>query len=235
MPAVIPFFNGSKTTCIYALKPCCPNVEDLVDLLVCLSCWFENCGCLQSFILKSTHGNMVIWGGVWTTGCDIEKALDLVPSKVKSCLSSVEAFHKMLSPLAKILMAGWYDIYCGETRCGLPAAKISRGDVVTIRLIMTEPEKQGSLSYAFLAILKSFFLKTKGLSSFTCFKSHDGDKVVGLGVWDDSEPAYAWIFNSDHHSKIRAYLQGLILDTKYDIMEVVYATGDDPPLLLQTR
>jgi len=235
MPTVIPFFTGNKTTCFYTLKPCCPNVDDLVDLLVCISSWFENSGCLQSFILKSMHGNMVIWGAVWTTGSDLEKVLNLVPSIVKSRLPPVEAFGKMISPLANILMANWYDTYCGETKCGLPAAKISRGDVVTIRLIMTEPEKQASLSYAFLALLKSFFLKTKGLSSYTCFKSQDGDKVVGLGVWDDAGPAYAWVFNSDYHSKIKAYLEALIVDTKYDIMEVVYATGDETPLLLQIR
>lgn len=233
MPAVIPFLNSSTAACFYALKPSCPNVEDLVDLLVCLSSWFEDAGCLNSFILKSMHGNLVIWVGVWTTGCDIEKALNLIPSSVRGCLLSVEAVRQTISQLANILMVSWYDIYCGETKLGLPAAKISRGDIVTMRLFMTEPQKQASLSYAFLALQKAFFPKTKGLNSFTCFKSQDGDKVVGLGVWDDSEPAYAWVFNCGHHSKICAYLQGLFLDSKYDIMEVIYATGDDPPLLQQ--
>jgi hypothetical protein len=50
-----------------------------------------------------------------------------------------------------------------------------------------------------------------------------------------SKLVYACFFNSSPHSKINTYLQGLVLNTKYDIVEVMYATRDAPPLLLQIR
>ena len=51
----------------------------------------------------------------------------------------------MIYELENIMMAGWYDIYCGEMRCGLRATKISRGEIVTMRLVMTDVGKGAEL------------------------------------------------------------------------------------------
>eukprot|EP01018_Ginkgo_biloba_P003102 Gb_13341 [translate_table: standard] len=218
MATVIPF-DGSSAICFCVFKPSGACADDLVDSLACLSNFFENSDdSLQSFILRSIHGNLVVWCGSWTNGCDTDKALSTLPS--------AEEFRKMISPMAHIMHANWFESFCGQTKNGSAGAKIKRGDIVTMRAVVTESEKQESLCYACLALLKSFFGKIKGISSHTSFRSLDGEKVVALTEWEKLEEAYAWILDSHSYSEksMEPYVKDFIIDTQYDLMEVVYAT-----------
>ncbi|GLJ40974.1 hypothetical protein SUGI_0848190 [Cryptomeria japonica] len=219
MPTVIQF-HGNSRICIISFKPHSPPADDLVATLVSYTNWFENSGYLNSsFILRSIHGNLVMWFGFWGN-------YELDSNQIEA----MQAVHEILSKMAQITGHFYHSLYHGQSKTGLPFAKVSRGDFVTTRLVLTETEKQESLCYACVAILKSYFNKTKGLRSCTCFKSLDGDKVLALAVWNELSAAYAWILDSGPNSEkvISGYVAELIVSTTYDVMEVVYATGDEP-------
>ncbi|KAI5081105.1 hypothetical protein GOP47_0004288 [Adiantum capillus-veneris] len=72
---------------------------------------------------------------------------------------------------------------------------LSRGDVVHLRCITSgrHAHLQDALPYSCLAILKAYFPQTEGLLSYTFFRSLDGSRMAGLGVWQGMDAASAFL------------------------------------------
>ncbi|KAJ7550436.1 hypothetical protein O6H91_07G100900 [Diphasiastrum complanatum] len=69
--------------------------------------------------------------------------------------------------------------------------KLSKGDILHMGLLSTEPESQQSLIETLQKTLKQRVESEDGLRSVTLHRSLDGNKVVVIGVWTDAASAQA--------------------------------------------
>ncbi|KAG5026288.1 hypothetical protein JHK86_022202 [Glycine max] len=62
------------------------------------------------------------------------------------------------------------DAYAGESRDGSLAVKFSTGDIISMNSVVTTTKDLNDLCYAVLAIFRSRFPKTEGITSGLCMK-----------------------------------------------------------------
>lgn len=130
--------------------------------------------------------------------------------------------------MAILVEHSFFDAYAGESRDGFSAVRFSTGDTISVNLAMaSDGGDLNDLSYAYLALFKSRFLKMEGIAAGVCLKCQSSPRVVCLNVWKSLQFCYSWILNSDHRSSMLPYLDRLSLEFKYDIFKVVYVNGDN--------
>lgn len=130
--------------------------------------------------------------------------------------------------MAILVEHSFFDAYAGESRDGFSAVRFSTGDTVSMNIAMTpDGGDLNDLSYAFLALFKSRFLKMEGVAAGVCLKCQSSPSVACLYVWKSLQFCYSWILNSDHRSSMLPYLDRHSLEFKYDIFKVVYVNGEN--------
>lgn len=154
-------------------------------------------------------------------------------------LPEAAAFTKGMTSAVKIVDSGWFRLTSRETSIGIPFAQLSLGDIVSLRRIYTASWKiQDMLSYCCLAILKSYFVRLKGILSSSFYESLDGKQVLGLGVWDSIESA-SFLVNNDDNPNVNPWIvfwKSLgAKKLKYHVCQVVYVTFRDPCNLQNSR
>ncbi|KAF2316735.1 hypothetical protein GH714_042076 [Hevea brasiliensis] len=205
-------FRLLKLNVCVGLRPTMVLVDELIETLKHFSGSTESLGCAQSSILRSIHGNMIIWYGAWMKKSSENK--ELLTAALLSMLTSI-------SSMAILIEHGFFDAYAGESRDGSSAAKFSTGDAISINIIVPQSGDVNDLSYANLALFKSHFLKMEGASAGVCLNCQSKPKVASLYVWKSLQFCYSWIINSDHRRTMLPYLERFSLDIKYDIFRVV--------------
>ncbi|KAH7298820.1 hypothetical protein KP509_25G060100 [Ceratopteris richardii] len=99
---------------------------------------------------------------------------------------------------------------------------LSVGDTVHIRCVESGRSKtplQDMLSYSCLAILRAYFPKTEGLRSYTFYRSLNGTKVAGLGVWQDAITASSFL-NAPDGACEESFWRSMGATTRFEIYEV---------------
>ncbi|KAK2989962.1 hypothetical protein RJ640_004125 [Escallonia rubra] len=221
MACFIPFNNRNLDIIFFVFRPTVVLVDELVEALKQFSLCTESLGCVHSALLRSIHGNMILWYGAWMKRSSENK--ELLNTDLLSMLANI-------SSMAILIDHSYFEAYAGESRDGSPAAKFSTGDTISMSaaVLPTDDLNQIDLSYAHLALFKSRFLKMDGAAAGVCLKSQITPRVVSLYVWKSLHSCYSWILNSDNNYRkaVLPYVDGLSLDVKYDIFKVVYVSGD---------
>ncbi|KAL5540318.1 hypothetical protein UlMin_045063 [Ulmus minor] len=234
MACFIPFNNRNLDISLFAFRPTVVLLGDLLDALKHFSLCTESLGCVQSSLIQSIHGNMIIWYGAW-----LKKSSENKESLTATLLSMLSK----ISSMAILFEHRFFDAYGGESRERSSAAKFCTGDTICmcIAALTKGDEMNDDLSYACLALFKSNFLKMKGVTSGVCLKCQNEPKVACIYVWKSLQLCYSWILSTNHRSSILPYLERFPLDVKYDIFRVVYVSGDNvlnfgffsPPQMLE--
>eukprot|EP00253_Pinus_taeda_P008406 PITA_08406 len=154
-------------------------------------------------------------------------------------LPEAAAFTKGMTSAVKIVDSGWFRLTSREISGGVPFARLSLGDIVSLRRIYTSSSKmQDMISYRCLAILKSYFVRLKGILSSAFYVSLDGKQIIGLGVWDSVESASVLV-NKDDNPNVDPWIvfwKSLgAKKLKYDVCQVAYATFRDRCNLQNSR
>eukprot|EP00249_Psilotum_nudum_P003572 c17028_g1_i3 orf=687-1358(+) len=214
MPFVLPSAN-SDGMCIGFYKPRRPYTTDqLLNYVTKISKGFQDSGCVKFAILRTRKddglGHVAICT-VWETKQRADSSL--------STVSRIHAFEKAVSPVADTVDMNWYETSCMQCKEGISVWQLSKGDIVHLRCILSEPERQEVLSYSCLAILRAYFPKIEGLLSCGFCKCLDGRKIVGLGVWESAEAA-----NAFKASPGEPYWKGLGAKLRFGVYEVAHVT-----------
>ncbi|KAI4297284.1 hypothetical protein L6164_037178 [Bauhinia variegata] len=212
-----PFNSKNLDITIFVFKPTIVIIDDLVHGLKQFSLSTESIGCLQSSILRSIHGNMIIWCGTWQ-----KQSIDKKQQLTESLLSMLTE----ISSMAVLTEHSFLEAYAGESRDGSSAAKFSTGDIVSVNTAITTNSDLNDFCYAILAIFRSRFAKMEGISSGICLKSQSSPRVLCLHVWKSILFCYSWIIQSDQRKWMLPYLERFSIDMKYDIFRVVYVSGE---------
>ncbi|KAF4363086.1 hypothetical protein CsatB_001810 [Cannabis sativa] len=216
----IPFNNRNLDISIFAFRPTVVLVGDLIEALKHFSLSTETLGCVQSSLLQSIHGNMILWYGAW-----LKKSCENKESLIATLLSMLNN----ISTMAILTEHSFFDSYAGESRdSSVGAAKFCRGDTISMCVASSLSSKNdiNDLSYACLALFKSNFLRMDGVTSGVCLKSQNKSAAASFYVWKDLQFCYSWIL-TDQRSSMLPYLERFSLELKYDIFRVVYVSGDD--------
>ncbi|XP_077242236.1 uncharacterized protein LOC143882664 isoform X1 [Tasmannia lanceolata] len=193
-------------------------VDDLIEVLKCFSFHSEYHGCAYSSVLQSIHGNLVIWYGAWIKRSNKER---------KSLEATLISALTNVSSMAMLVEYGFFDTYAGESKDGLPVAKFTTSDTISMGSMLPSSDDLSDLSYASLAVLKSCFLKMDGASSVVCFRSYDKPRVGCLHVWKSLHSCYSWLLGSDYRNTMSPYVNHLSIKFLYDIFRVVYVSNDN--------
>ncbi|KAK1308408.1 hypothetical protein QJS10_CPA09g00650 [Acorus calamus] len=199
MPCLVPFNDEEVELSFFAFRPVGLFAEEVVEALKWFSFYNESqLGCAFSCVMKSIHGSMV------------------------STLSSI-------SNLAILLDHGFLGAYAGQNKDGRSssAAKFSLGDAVSVYNIFPKNDNNELLSYACMAILRSFLPTMEGVASGLCFNRKDKPMVSCLHVWRSLFDCYSWLLTSDPQTKTLPYLSEVSEDVEYDVFRVVYVSGDE--------
>ncbi|KAI3466847.1 hypothetical protein Pfo_023510 [Paulownia fortunei] len=227
MACYVPFNNRNLDVSFFLFRPIVVHADDLVEALKQFSSYTESLGCVHSSIFRSIHGNMIIWYGAWMKRTNEKKQM------------LIAALLSMLTNVANMAILtdhSFFDAYAGESRDCSPAAKFFTGDIVSLSSATLSANRlnENSVSYACLAIFKDRFHKTDGARAGVCFKSQSMPRIVGLIVWKSLQFCYSYILTSDYRKTLLPYLDGFDLDVKYDVFRVVYVSGDNNVLKLQS-
>ncbi|KAK7319103.1 hypothetical protein RJT34_03816 [Clitoria ternatea] len=218
MTPSVDFNNKDLDVSFFVFKPTVVIVDHLVHGLQKFSLHTENLGCVQSSIFRSIHGNMIIWYGTWQKRSSDEK--DKLMTNLQSMLTNV-------TRMAVLVEHNFLDAYVGESRDGSSVVKFRTGDTISINSVLTTAKDLNDLCYAVLAIFKSRFSKTEGISAGLCMKGQSIPRVVCIHVWKSLQFCYTWVLHSDHRKSMMPYLERFSTDIKYDIFRVVYVSGDN--------
>ena len=109
------------------------------------------------------------------------------------------------------------DAYAGESRDGSLAVKFSTGDIISMNSVVTTTKDLNDLCYAVLAIFRSSFPKTEGITSGLCMKGQCLPRVVCIHVWQSLQFCYSWILSSDHRKWMMPYLERFSTEMKHYI------------------
>ncbi|XP_023001460.1 uncharacterized protein LOC111495588 isoform X1 [Cucurbita maxima] len=207
-------FNDREVSiCFVVFKPLVFVVDHFVEALKQFSFSTTNLGCIQSSVLKSIHGNMIIWCGIWAKR-SIENT-ELLSEAILKNLTKV-------SGMATIIDISFFEAYGGDSMDGSCVARFSKNRVISmISVAAKSGGDMNDLSYACLAIFKSRFQKIEGVISGICLKSQNRSTVMSLYVWNSPFYCYSWILNSDHLNSMMPYLDRFSLCIKYDVFQVV--------------
>ncbi|TKY59838.1 hypothetical protein E2542_SST16932 [Spatholobus suberectus] len=129
--------------------------------------------------------------------------------------------------MAVLVEHNFLDAYAGESRDGSLTVKFSTGDIISMNKVVTTTKDLDDLCYAVLAIFRSRFSKTEGITGGLCMKGQSLPRVVCIQVWQSLQFCYSWILSSDHRKWMMPYLERFSTDMKYDIFRVVYVSGDN--------
>ncbi|KAH7292621.1 hypothetical protein KP509_29G078000 [Ceratopteris richardii] len=76
---------------------------------------------------------------------------------------------------------------------------LSPGDIVHLRSVVDNSRKaKDVLAYSCLALLRAYFPQTKGLRSYAFYRSLNGSRLAGVGVWRDIDAASTFLHVADH-------------------------------------
>ncbi|XP_077242237.1 uncharacterized protein LOC143882664 isoform X2 [Tasmannia lanceolata] len=153
-------------------------------------------------------------------GCAYSSVLQSIHGNLISALTNV-------SSMAMLVEYGFFDTYAGESKDGLPVAKFTTSDTISMGSMLPSSDDLSDLSYASLAVLKSCFLKMDGASSVVCFRSYDKPRVGCLHVWKSLHSCYSWLLGSDYRNTMSPYVNHLSIKFLYDIFRVVYVSNDN--------
>ncbi|PON82338.1 hypothetical protein TorRG33x02_218330 [Trema orientale] len=233
MACFIPFNNRNLDISFFAFRPTVVLVGDLIEALKHFSLCAESLGCVQSSLLQSIHGNMILWYGAW-----LKKSCENKESLTATLLSMLTS----ISSMAILVEHSFFDSYAGESRNGGSAAKFCTGDTISMSVAsLSANNDMNDLSYACLAIFKSGFLNMEGVTSGVCLKCKNKPAAACFFVWKGLQFCYSWLLSTDQRSSVLPYLERFSLDLKYDIFRVVYVSGDNalnvppfsPPQMLE--
>ena len=125
--------------------------------------------------------------------------------------------------------SGYFRLNSQQTSKGKLLAQLSMGDVVSIRRIECSPKRQEMLSYACLAILRSYFTGLKGVGFYSFYESLD--RIVVLEVWDSIQSALAFVKNAEDNPALPFWkgagakqLKYHVRHVKYHVCHIVHAT-----------
>ncbi|KAK1277176.1 hypothetical protein QJS04_geneDACA022147 [Acorus gramineus] len=221
MPCLVPFNDEEVELSFFAFRPVGLFAEEVVEALKWFSFYNESqLGCAFSCVMKSIHGSMIVWVGAWLKSSQEKKRL--LSSTLVSTLSNI-------SNLAILLDHGFLGAYAGQNKDGRPSstAKFSIGDAVSVYNILPKKDNDELLSYACMAILRSFLPRMEGVASGLCFNRKDKAMVTCLHVWRSLFDCYSWLLTSDPETKTLPYLSEVSEDVEYDVFRVVYVSGDE--------
>ncbi|CAI0544868.1 unnamed protein product [Linum tenue] len=222
MTCFVPLNNQTLDITFIVLRPTVVIVDEAVEHLKHFSSATRDLGCVASSILKSIHGNMILWYGAWTK--ESAQNRDLLTAALVTLLAEI------LPGKAVLIEHGFYDAYAGETKDGSPAARFSTGDAVSMSVVIPRPGRPAAagqncyeeVSYANLALFKSGFRKMEGAVSGVCLGCPALPRLVCFYVWKSLRHCYSWVLDSDCRSAALPYLDHLDLDIKYDVFRVAY-------------
>ncbi|KEH20520.1 hypothetical protein MtrunA17_Chr8g0376721 [Medicago truncatula] len=215
----IDFSNKDLEISFFVFKPTVVIVDRLIHEIKQFSSRAENLGCVQSSILKSIHGNMIIWFGAWQKRSYDEK--DKLTADLLSILIHV-------TRMAVLVEHYFLNAYAGESRDGSSTINFSTGDIISMNSILTNIKDLNDLCYAILAIFRSRFSQIQGKNSGLCLKGQKLPNVVCIHVWKSLQFCYSWILNPDYRNWMIPYLERFSINMmKYDIFRVVYVSGDN--------
>ncbi|MCO5550922.1 hypothetical protein L7F22_004416 [Adiantum nelumboides] len=102
-----------------------------------------------------------------------------------------------------------------------PSVRLSLGDTVHLRCITGSHQAhlQDALQYSCLAILKAYFQQTEGLLSYTFYRSLDGSRMAGLGVWRGADAASTFLNAPDGACEER-YWRSMGTKARFEIYDV---------------
>ncbi|KAG9439387.1 hypothetical protein H6P81_019552 [Aristolochia fimbriata] len=218
MPCLVPFGSRNLDISFFVFRPTGVVVEELVEALKWFSFCAEDHGCAYSALFKSIHGNLIIWYGAWIKRSEEKKKL--LNASLLSTLTKV-------SSLAILLDYGFFEPYAGESKDGHSYTKISTGDTVSMTAMSPNSHGVEALSYACLAVLRSIYIKTEGVSSAICFQCNDKPMVATMHVWKSLQSCYTWLLKSDPRKTIAPYVKHLAASVEYDVFRVVFVSNDD--------
>ncbi|KAK3170458.1 hypothetical protein Dsin_033152 [Dipteronia sinensis] len=184
MACFVPFNNRNLDISFLVFRPTVVFVDELVEVLKTFSVCTQNLGCVQSSILRSIHGNMIIWYGAWMKRCSENK--EMLTSAVLPLLSNI-------SGMAILLEHIFFETYAGESREGICVAKFSTGDIVSMNVATPTAGDLNDLCYANLALFRDHFLKMEGAVSGVCLKCQNIPRVACFYVWKSMHFCYSWI------------------------------------------
>ncbi|GMI72351.1 hypothetical protein HRI_000904400 [Hibiscus trionum] len=214
MACFVPFDNRNLDVTLFVFKPTVVLVDELIESLKRFCVCTENLGCTQTSILKSIHGNLIIWYGGW-----IKKSTENKEVLIQNLLSMLAG----MSTMAILTQYSFFDSYAGESKDGSNAAKFSNGDIISMNLISSPSFGElHDVTYANLAIFKSRFSKMEGATSGVCLKCQTMPMVACFYVWKSILHCYSWILNCDYRKTVLPYLDRFSPSVKYDIFSVVY-------------
>ncbi|CAN0911413.1 hypothetical protein LINGRAPRIM_LOCUS1198 [Linum grandiflorum] len=208
MACFLPLNNKSLDISFIALRPTVVIVDEAIDALKHFSSAALDMGCVVNCILKSIHGNIILWYGAWSKKSTQNKRL---------LTASIVRLAKMLSGKAILIELGFYDAYAGETKDGSSVSAVARFATVVPKPAAAKCcASYDDLSYANLALFRSRFPTMKGAASGVCLGCPTLPRLACFYVWTSLRACYSWLLNSD----CRSSADGLGLDVKYDIFTV---------------
>eukprot|EP01018_Ginkgo_biloba_P029871 Gb_06987 [translate_table: standard] len=148
---------------------------------------------------------------------------------------SAELACKDSTPIVRIVDSGWFQL-SSQKHKDIAFSQLKVGNIVNVRRIYSSRRKQDMLAYSCLAIMKAYFKDMKGICSYSFYKSIDGKRIIGLGIWDSIESASALLEKSTG-SPGEAYWKGLGAKMlKYEAMlskehSIGYLTFNDLPTI----
>ena len=129
--------------------------------------------------------------------------------------------------MAVLVEHNFLDAYAGESRDGSLSVKFSTGDIISMNSVITTTKDLNDLCYAVLAIFRSRFPKTEGITAGLCMKGQCLPRVVCIHVWQSLQFCYSWILSSDHRKWMMPYLERFSTEMKHYIFWVVYVSGEN--------
>ncbi|KAH1238245.1 hypothetical protein GmHk_08G022954 [Glycine max] len=154
--------------------------------------------------------NQIIWYGAWQKRSSDEK--DKLTANLQSMLT-----NNITRMAVLVVEHNFLDAYAGESRDGSLAVKFSTGDIISMNSVVTTTKDLNDLCYAVLAIFRSRFPKTEGITSGLCMKGQCLPRVVCIHVWQSLQFCYSWILSSDHRKWMMPYLERFSTEMKHDI------------------
>ncbi|MQM06854.1 hypothetical protein Taro_039690 [Colocasia esculenta] len=219
MPCFVPFSNKDLQLSFFIFRHVDVSADDLLDALKLFSFFTEDLGCIYSSIFKTIHGNMIVWYGAWIRRPDLQRRM--LSDHLISALANV-------SHLAVLLDYGFFESYVGESKDGRPFAKFLSGDTISMSAMTpNSSEAMADLSYACIALLKSYYLKNDGITAGVCFSCLDKPMLASMQVWKSLDSCYAWLINSNYRKNIRPYISPLSSDAQYEVFKVMYVSTDE--------
>lgn len=184
------------------------DIDDAVRHIRAAIASAEQAGSVRAAILSSVNGSWVAvfcdWRGAAPSLYDLSEEATAVLRKVD---------------------CGCFHLISSEPR-EASVARLSVGDIVSVRRIYTDNKTQELLAYSCLAVLKAYFAQIKGLLSSAFYKSEDGMLIVGLSTWDNAGSASA-LLESCGGSPGEAYWRDLnAKKLKYEVCRVFYITRE---------